>query len=179
METPIAIGVAVIVAGVAAVTDLRSGTIPNWLTLPVLVASPLVYGVVSGPAPAIRSVGAALVCGLGPYLMFRLHSMGGGDVKLLAALGAVTGLDVRIGLQIQGLAFVVALVFTAGWLVSRGELVRRLSGVLASAVNGLLPGRRRIAVEPMPPRTVRMGVPILTATALQLVSTFAGPWPRS
>ena len=75
----------------AGFTDALSGHIPNWLTLPPLAAAPTVYLVTLGPRAAAFSLLAAIVCALVPYLMFRKGAAGGGDVKLLAAVGALAG----------------------------------------------------------------------------------------
>ena len=73
---------------VAAVTDLRSRQIGNWLTGAIALGAPLFWwasGLALWPDLAIQ-LGVALatfavLCGL-----FAIRAMGGGDVKLLAAL---------------------------------------------------------------------------------------------
>ena len=75
----------------AAVTDLRSRRIPNWLTLSGVCAGLFVNGVATGSAGVINSLGGmglGLVCYLGLYC---LRAMGAGDVKLMAAVGAIVG----------------------------------------------------------------------------------------
>ena len=79
------------VAATAAATDARSGLIPNWITLPPLLAALVLHFVTQGAGGLALSLAGALVCGLVPYLLFRQGTMGGGDVKLLAALGALGG----------------------------------------------------------------------------------------
>jgi prepilin peptidase CpaA len=72
----------------AAVGDLRTRTIPNWLNLAIaLGAIPFWYVIDLGlwPEVAIRIGIAAAVFGLFAAA-FALGMMGGGDVKLLAAL---------------------------------------------------------------------------------------------
>ena len=55
----IAHGLALLIAAIAAVTDFRTGEIPNWLTLPPLVAAPLAYGMMDGLWAAVASIAAA------------------------------------------------------------------------------------------------------------------------
>lgn len=64
----------------AALADARTGRIPDALTLPALA-----FGLVVG------SPGGAAVCALPALWLFARGKLGGGDVKLLAALGALLG----------------------------------------------------------------------------------------
>jgi prepilin peptidase CpaA len=80
------------ICALAALTDLWKGRIYNWLTLPALVLG-LAYATYAG---GWLGLGESLVAAvLGMFLlgwMFWLGVMGGGDVKLLMALGAWGGL---------------------------------------------------------------------------------------
>ena len=106
--------VALFVAGVALVTDLRARRIPNWLT-----ASALLVGIVgnvclgvfgSGLTGAASGAGVALLGALlgfallFPMYLFRVAGVGrvigAGDVKLLAALGALVGPQALISIAI-------------------------------------------------------------------------------
>ena len=79
------------VLGVAAVIDVRARRIPNALVAPLLVAGLGHAALVGGAATALASlVGAAAGLAL-LYFPFARGWMGGGDVKLLAAIGAWVG----------------------------------------------------------------------------------------
>jgi len=83
--------VAVVWAAVAAFWDLRTKRIPNWLTLPAILLGLAVNAVLSGAAGLWASflgtaVGAALL-----LVPFAMGGMGAGDVKMLAAVGAIAG----------------------------------------------------------------------------------------
>ena len=155
---------ALVTAAIAAVSDSLTGRIPNWLTLPAILLALIGHGISLGFGAALWSVGAALLCALVPYLMFRLGSMGGGDVKLFAALGALTSTDLRLGLEIELGAFLFASVLSLLVLAWRGELPRTLKRSLYIIANPFLPKARRseLSAELMVP--VRMGVPIFLAT---------------
>lgn len=75
----------------AAVIDLRSKRVPNWLTtLSALLAVGLnfyAYGT-PGILLSLKGAGLALLFYLPLYL---LHAMGAGDVKLIGAVGAAVG----------------------------------------------------------------------------------------
>ena len=95
--TWILLGSCVAITAMAAVTDYRTGRIPNWLTLPPLVVGPLLHFVSGGPTGLLGALVAIAVCGLVPYLMFRCGAIGGGDVKLFAAMGALCVASVASG----------------------------------------------------------------------------------
>lgn len=75
----------------AIITDLRKGMIYNWLTLPALVIGLGLAGIERGWTGLGLSVLGMLIGGGVSYIPFAFRLLGGGDVKLLAALGAITG----------------------------------------------------------------------------------------
>src|SRR5215470_1769162 len=79
------------VASVAAIIDLRTRRIPNWVTAAALIAGLVVHTVQDGAGGlGMALAGAAL--GAAILLPFYIGGvMGAGDVKLLAALGALLG----------------------------------------------------------------------------------------
>lgn len=87
-------------ASVGALSDIRTRRIPNWLTYTGLAAALLVRGVLSGWL-GLRSGLAGLAVGGGVFvLLFLLGGMGGGDVKLMAAVAAWAGSAQGIGILI-------------------------------------------------------------------------------
>jgi prepilin peptidase CpaA len=85
--THLAVGLALF----ACVTDLRSRRIPNVLTFGAAIAAVALHAFVTGTSGLVFSttgwlVGAALF-----FPFFALGGLGGGDVKLLAAIGACLG----------------------------------------------------------------------------------------
>lgn len=166
---------AVLVAGVAAFVDGRTGTVPNWLTLPVLAAAPLLHAwagrglrppvAISGALFAVLvSVLSALLCGLVPFLLFRFRLAGGGDAKLLAALGAL--LLPNTGLFVELLAFAFAAFFVPARLAYHGRLFGTLGKTLVAAANpALSPERRRPLPWEMAER-LRLGPFILLGTLI-------------
>lgn len=82
---------AVVLAAGAAITDVKSARIPNAITLVGALAGVLAHGVLPGGAGAMASVAGA-TAGLAVFFpIFALGGLGGGDVKLMAALGAWVG----------------------------------------------------------------------------------------
>jgi prepilin peptidase CpaA len=75
----------------AAVEDLRTRKIRNWLTLSMAAG-----GIVSSFLPSAvvtpSQAGLGLLVGFSiPFVLFALGALGGGDVKLLAGIGAWVG----------------------------------------------------------------------------------------
>jgi prepilin peptidase CpaA len=82
---------ALAIASVGAVKDFRGLRIPNWLTYSGLIAA-LIVRVGLGGWPELRGgLGGMLFAGGIFLLLFLLGGMGGGDVKLMAAVGAWVG----------------------------------------------------------------------------------------
>ena len=100
---------AILVVLVAAVTDLRSRRIPNWLTLPAIVLAPLALAASGRWLEAALAVAGVLICGAIPAVLCWRGTVGAGDVKLCAALGALAG--PIPGLHVELAAFVLV----AGW----------------------------------------------------------------
>lgn len=157
----------ILVAAAAAVTDARTGIIPNGLTLPTLLAALLLHFILQGAGGLLYSLAGALACGLIPYLLFRAGSMGGGDVKLLAALGAIAGPE--LGLEVEILGMSIAAVYALVLLACRGGLARTLGASLWLALNFFLPARWRRPVAPAEMMPLRLGVHLFLGTIASLL----------
>src|SRR5919206_2942519 len=113
------------VAGVAAWTDLRWRRIPNWLTLGTAILGLAVNVALAGGPGALT---ALLGLGLGLALLlpfYVLRAVGAGDVKLLAALGAVLGPQALVSVALYGA--VVGGLMSAVILLGRGRLTLTLN----------------------------------------------------
>jgi prepilin peptidase CpaA len=111
-----------LLVAVAAVYDLRFRRIPNWLTLSGWLLGVGVQTYQRGwPGAQDALLGSAL--GFGVYvLLFALRAMGGGDVKLMAAVGAFTG--PREWLVVFVLASLIGGAIALVAVLTKGELVR-------------------------------------------------------
>lgn len=79
---------AIIFSVAAAVTDLRWRRIPNWLTYPAVPIAIALHWKIAGAHAALLSLGGAAL-GFAILIPFMLlGGLGGGDCKLVAALGA-------------------------------------------------------------------------------------------
>ena len=82
---------ALCIAVVAAACDLRSRRIPNLLTFGAALAALAYHAVTGGPWALASSAGGWFVGAIIFLIPFALRGLGGGDLKLLAALGAWIG----------------------------------------------------------------------------------------
>lgn len=127
---------AVAVAGGAACADLRWRRIPNWLTLGTAILG-LGLNVALGGLPAGLAALGGLALGLALLLPFYvLRAVGAGDVKLLAALGALLGPQALISVALYGA--VVGGLMSAVILLGRGRLMLALNELV---VQRSLPSR--------------------------------------
>lgn len=76
----------------AAILDLRTRRIPNVLTVPALALALVLRGIM-GVDPFVGGLLAAGIAFLICLPIFALGGLGGGDVKLLTAVGAFLGMD--------------------------------------------------------------------------------------
>jgi prepilin peptidase CpaA len=142
------LAVLLLLSAAAALTDLRTGLIPNRLLLAGaavglsvrLVVEPLLLTV--SPLAALGSclLGAAAAA-LVPLALYATKGIGGGDVKLLVLLGALAG--PAVGVETQVYAFTLGGLFAFGTLAYRGILWRSL----ASTAGSLIALRRRADSE--------------------------------
>jgi prepilin peptidase CpaA len=143
----------VLVLLVASWTDVRSRRIPNWLTVGGLIAG-LAVRAWMGPGPMVSGVlGVALAAVLAlPF--FAVGALGGGDAKLLMAVGAFMGpADLaRASLVIAVVGGLVALI-EAGrrgvllpTLASCGSLILRWVTLGRRGGERLVVGDERLAV---------------------------------
>ncbi len=155
--------VAVGVAAIAAWFDLRTGRIPN-----LLCAAGGVLGIALGVAfggwhGLLMSVSGGLVAALVPLLLFRLGAMGGGDVKLLFALGSLLG--VQAGLEAESMAFVVGAIQGLVVWARQGRLRSGLKAAGSLVVPFSRARRRRsLEVGEAAATTIRFGPAILAGT---------------
>jgi prepilin peptidase CpaA len=91
-QLPLAIKVLVaIVVLVAAVWDLRTRRVPNWLTFSGVILA-IALNTFLGELPGLWFSLKGLGVAFGVYfLLYLLRAMGAGDVKLMAFLGAAVG----------------------------------------------------------------------------------------
>jgi prepilin peptidase CpaA len=163
-----------LVCALAALSDFRTGLIPNWLTWGAMLAGVighLVYGSLvvdgwTGLHEGAASVAGLLLCAFAPSVMYWKGAMGGGDLKLFAAIGALC--QPVIGIEIQMYALVVAAIVAPARLAYQGRLLRVMMGTLSVARNPFLPRARQRALPPEALTSFRLGPAIFVGAALSV-----------
>lgn len=85
------LAIAFLLGCAASIDDLRRRHIANWINVAGIAAG-LIYHTAVGGVPGFgRSAGGAIVGFLVFFLLFLMGGMGGGDIKLSAAFGALLG----------------------------------------------------------------------------------------
>jgi prepilin peptidase CpaA len=161
---------AVLISAIAAWYDWRTGHIPNWVTLVPLALAPVAhFGVAAASArsqEAVPEVGYSVLgaglCVVVPLLLYRAGAIGGGDVKLLAAIGALG--KPLFGVEAEFYAFVAAALFAPARLAYEGKLMSVLSNALIIVLNPFRPKERRREITPEMMTELRFGPSIFVGT---------------
>lgn len=165
--------VALAVAAIGAVLDWRTGQIPTWLTLPATLLAPLLhYGrfrLAGEPADDAMTavgfgVGGAVLCALVPLMLFRQNAIGGGDVKLFIALGAL--LQPRLGVEAQMYGFFAGAILAPAKLAYEGKLFSTIKNAFKIGANLFLPKSRQHSIDEAALSWFRLGPAILLGVAL-------------
>jgi prepilin peptidase CpaA len=179
----------VAITGVAAITDLRTARIPNWLTFPAIVAGPILWGWYGGArslyteplfASGLGSLLSAIICGGTLYLgLYRKrisgeHAIGAGDIKLFAALGSL-GL-ISLGLEAMFYAVAVGTMFTLARLAWRGVLLQTLANASYILLNPILPKKHRRELTGENLTKMRFGLSIFVGTLFAVLSSRGNRW---
>ena len=125
----------------ACVTDIHSRRIPNWLTFGAAAAAVVFHTVTRGGGGLVFATTGWFVGALIMFLPFALRGLGGGDVKLVAALGAWLGPAnaLWVGLYAGVAGFVMSLV-VAGYCGYLRTALRNIWFLLQHwTVNGIRP----------------------------------------
>lgn len=157
----------------AGIIDLGWRKIPNWLTYSAMPLAILLNSIAGGRRAALLSLEGALL-GLGLLLPFVLmRSLGGGDWKLVGALGAFFGAE-RL-LPILMLTLIINAVIALGLIVTRRriqETVTNLGRMLMALAQFRLPGPELTIDNPQAAK-----VPFGVAAAIAVVFYAAThPW---
>lgn len=125
---------ALVLALIAGIFDFRSRRVPNWLSVTGLATGlslNLYLAGLMGLKTSLLGLGLALLF----YLpLFLLRAMGGGDVKLMAAMGSMVGPDAWLIVFVLtallgGVVAIALLVYRGGLSTALGNVGRILTSL--------------------------------------------------
>ena len=166
---------ALVCASIGGVTDFRSRRIPNWLTGPSALVGLTLHLVLGGWRDAAAAGLAGLLAG-GLFLLFFLAGgMGGGDVKLIAAVCCLAGLS-------QTSTILIATALVGGVFAIVMALASRQMRQTISNVRSLITHHRHEGLNPHPALNVKnaarlrlpYGIVIAAGTAFSLCRMMTG-----
>ena len=107
----------------SSVSNIRYRRIPNWLTLGGVVTGVALNSVLYQGLPGLKLSLAGRGVAFGSYmLLYLVRSMGAGDVKLIAAIGAMVGFRDWFGIFL--VTALIAGVAGIALVAARGRLLR-------------------------------------------------------
>ena len=160
------------IALAAAFYDLRVRRIPNWVNLTGALLGLGLNGYFEGWAGAVTAISGLLVA-LCVYLpLYALKGMGAGDVKLMAAIGALAGLSnwvvIFIATALLGGLAALALVL---WRKRINQTLLNISLILGQLAKGKAPAEQDNALSIQNDKSLKMphGAIIAAGVGLFLV----------
>ena len=127
---------------VASACDLRTQKLPNWLTVPGLLAAFAFHGVISGGPGLLAAVGGCAT-GFGIMLILWLTGGGGaGDVKFMAMLGGWLGATTTLYVFLLSIFFVLVYMTSirvAGLVKHEARTLGKNAGRRLKATGHLVP----------------------------------------
>jgi prepilin peptidase CpaA len=155
-------------------TDWRWRRIPNWLTVPGLVAGIAANAAISGLSGVRTSL---LGAGLGLLLLLPfvlLRSLGAGDWKLAGALGAIVGpgalLDLLMGsIFVAGIMAILLVIYKRRFK----ETFRNIGRMLRSLLTFHMPGAE-VSLDNPQSLKIPYGVALALTTLLFGIGRLAG-----
>ena len=149
----------------AAWWDVRSHRIPNQLTIAGLIVA-LMLRALLGVDAFLHGLGGVGITLLASLVLYGLRAIGGGDVKLLAGIGAFLGSTQIVGAL--GLMAVLGAAFALASVIRRGVLPLLIFNTLDLVRSwrslGLAGERRKL--ESPAALTIPYGVPIAVGTLI-------------
>lgn len=152
--------------GISSYTDWKSRKIYNKVTVPSAVLGLVIASLTNFPSGLQN---AALACGLGFALFFALFllgMMGGGDVKLVAAIGALTGFPFILDALFFGI--LTGGVYAVALLACKGGLWQNVKNVFLF-IWGLLFWRMRMPLETNNSIKIPYGLCLSVGTAVAFI----------
>ena len=159
-----------------AASDLATGKIYNHITYPAAILG-LVLALVAGGWTELGQHVAGFSIGFVPFfVLFLLKGMGGGDVKLMAAAGAIMGYPLIVAGFFH--TILVGGVVAVSVMLWKGVLWRGVRNALWTMITWFLPVQTR-KLDPANSQKIPFGVAIALGTiwaSLESLTLFRFEW---
>ena len=143
---------------IASYTDLKRREIPNELVVAGMVSG-LILGYISNGFTGIEYSFFGLLTGFTVFLILALTGgMEMGDVKLMGALGALTGWPLILSALIH--VVISGFIFSIFWVFLEGNLLRTFKNLGIILVSWIKPGKKRVTLDNLETSTLPYGVAI-------------------
>lgn len=167
------------VCAVALVMDISTRSIPNGLTYPALLLGVALNGLL---APALRQLDASsalawlgapdfvetatgfAICAAFALVSFAVRGLGGGDAKLVIALGALLGRSMAIAVLFHAL-LIAAVIGLVNW-IARGSLIPRLQVLTQNLVAAMFSNAKVRDAYPFSPTEAPFALSIFLGLVL-------------
>jgi prepilin peptidase CpaA len=167
--------IALLLAVVAAIIDVQSHRIPNWLTYPGIVLGFVMHCILFGWKGLLSAGIGCLLAGGVMFLFYAVRAMGAGDVKIMAALGSLVGPHYTVSVLLATAIFggLLGIVY-AIYRGRIGSTLRNVGSVLKFHAWAGIQAHPDLNLDN--PATLRM--PYGLAIALGMLYTFLTMWWR-
>ncbi len=149
MESSFALG-ALFLSILGMMIDLKTARVPNWLTGGGLIAGFGVRTCLGGGAGLETALAGALFGGGILFIPFLVRGIGGGDVKLMAAVSAWLGIG-------HAVAFILATAIAGGLLALGFLALRKQTGEALSKMARTIRFHLAVGLRPLEPAGEQAG----------------------
>ncbi len=159
---------------IASYTDLQWSRIPNWLTFPAMGLGMVLHSWIGGLGDALFGL-AGLGVGMGLFLLpYACKAIGAGDVKLMAAVGAIVGPSSALSIAI--LSVLAGGIYALGAMTYQWGLAGTAKKLAYSAYGAFVTGGLAWSGDIQLPFKLRYGLAIAAGTLLFLggIQPFGG-----
>jgi prepilin peptidase CpaA len=171
----IVVATTVLFVALCVASDVRTLRIPNALTGPAILIGVALNAWLSGWAGVTSSLAGFALATAILIVPFALGGIGGGDVKMMAAVGALLG--PRLVLASLGIGFALGGLFMAVHLARRAQLAATLSRLGRMLSNAALTGSfEPLKVSAASPNAIALpySLPLGLGTVGVIVRTMVG-----
>ncbi|MEO0074813.1 MAG: A24 family peptidase [candidate division WOR-3 bacterium] len=157
------------------ITDLTKQKIYNWVTLPGIGLGFLINGIFSGMV-GLKSAGLGFSIGFSfLFIIFLVGGMGGGDVKLMGAIGALKGYPFVISALVYSILVGGFIAFAV--LIWKKKFLRTMRNIFLFLISKVFPFIHSSEMKKEEMEKVPFGIAIVIGTIWALIMEFISSKP--